>query len=151
MSTSIKLTDLDKFDASNNKEEEKIQEIISQREDVTESQIRKIWSDFIYNELDPESPQARLLRNRTIHLEETKITIAFENEIQIQKLKEFSDQLMHYMRVQAKNGELGLETKLEEKVEKELIYTSHQKYKVLIEKYPILDDLKQSLGLDLEF
>ncbi len=151
MSTSIKLTDIDKFDASNNKEEEKIQEIISQREEVTESQIRKIWSDFIYNELDPESTQARLLRNRTIYLNGTTISIAFENDIQMQKLKEFSDQLMQFMRVQAKNGELGLETKLEEKAEKELIYTSHQKYKVLIEKYPILDDLKKSLGLDLEF
>lgn len=55
------------------------------------------------------------------------------------------------MRVNAKNGAIGLKTKLEEKEEKELIYTSQQKYKVLIEKYPILEDLKKSLGLDLEF
>lgn len=154
LKNSIKLTELKKFDPRNKTDDEKSAEIaVKERKKVTPEQIQQYWNTFIKEAIakEPNSSIERLLKGRKLHINGTELLIEFENTIQIHKLNDFKEDLMFYIRTKAENGSITLTTKLTEQEEKEVAYTSHQKFKVLVEKYPILDKLKERFGLDIEF
>jgi len=58
---------------------------------------------------------------------------------------------MEYLRNELHNDNLSLETEIIKQDEKKMIYTNKEKLDHLIEKNPELRNLKDNLGLDIDF
>jgi DNA polymerase-3 subunit gamma/tau len=75
-------------------------------------------------------------------------------EVQIQQFNDsLKLELITQLREKLKNDsiDLSLDLIISEVGEKKIIYTQSDKYDFLSQKYPILVDMKQRMGLDHEF
>jgi DNA polymerase-3 subunit gamma/tau len=94
------------------------------------------------------------MMDQPIELIDTTAHLKVENEVQIQH---FNEQLRMEVlgilreRLQNQTIDIVLDVSTQENGDKKLLYTQSDKYEFLIQKHPILGELKQKLGLDHEF
>ena len=94
------------------------------------------------------------MMNRPIQVMGNSIHISFENEVQMQQFNEnIKLELLTNLRTKLKNHLIDIELELveQEKSEKKMLYTQSDKYNFLVEKHPVISELKQRFGLDHEF
>lgn len=93
-----------------------------------------------------------LFNEREIRYSDQSIVFLLQNEVQQAQLNDYKGQFVNYLKAKFEiNFTIGSEM-LESTLEsKKLLYTPTDKYKFLAEKYPVLEELKKRLGLELEF
>lgn len=79
------------------------------------------------------------------------ITLKLTNSVKEVILDKFRSDLVHYLKSKLNNGGLRLVTQLLEEDAKKMIYTNKEKFNHLAEKKPILNELRDRLGLDPDF
>ena len=60
-------------------------------------------------------------------------------------------ELSAFLREKLRNNSVTLVGKLQEHADKKVIYTNREKFDYLVEKNPLLKELKDRLGLDTDF
>jgi DNA polymerase-3 subunit gamma/tau len=145
--------------------------VINQKVETNETEIQKVSENFvnqafdnvkfldIWNEIAQKYKDANLINkfvmmDQPIELIDTTAHLKVENEVQIQH---FNEQLRIEVlgilreRLQNQTIDIVLDVSTQENGDKKLLYTQSDKYEFLIQKHPILGELKQKLGLDHEF
>lgn len=118
----------------------------------TPQDLQAAWDEFVKTSIQKRNHRVELLfKKRKIKIDKNVITINFDSEIQLQQLDDVKEDLMYFIRSRVQNKTITLKANLQEQNEKEMMYTSAQKFDSLKEKYPIIDELKKRLGLDFEF
>jgi DNA polymerase III subunit gamma/tau len=69
----------------------------------------------------------------------------------LEQLNGFKTELLSFLRKQLQNYELDIEAIVSVEEDKKIVYTSSDKFNYLAKKNPALLELKQKLGLDIDY
>jgi len=116
-------------------------------ETFTSDQLQQQWQAFAATR---QSPTELLILNRGFELQKDTILLKLENQIQLTQLGEFKYELLEFLRKQLKNSQIQLQGEVVEQQKKRMVYTNREKFEYLAEKNPLLNDLKNQLGLDMD-
>jgi DNA polymerase-3 subunit gamma/tau len=122
--------------------------------DFTIEELTTVW-----NQLASEFQSANLINkyvmmNRPIELIGSIIHMKVENEVQVQQFNEnVRLEVVGKIRERLQNYsiDIALDVLVTEKSDKKMLYTQSDKYEFLANKYPLLSEMKQKLGLDHEY
>jgi DNA polymerase III subunit gamma/tau len=118
----------------------------------TKEQLENCWKAYAQSRLtDIGYNSEQVILNRPIELKENTILLKLDSQTQMSQLNEFKPLLLEYLRKNMRNFSIELQAEIAPQEAKKMIYTSQEKFKYLAEKHPVLQDLKNKLGLDLEF
>ncbi|MFM7022222.1 MAG: hypothetical protein ACKOXB_04535 [Flavobacteriales bacterium] len=122
------------------------------KKEFSEADLIVTWNEYaemikasdldIYTTLTKNPPS--LVANNTIQLK-------IFNKAQEHDLSEIKADLLSFIRNRLNNFDISLTTFIEKSTEDQGLYTSGDKYKKLVEKNPLLEELRKKLDLDLGF
>jgi DNA polymerase-3 subunit gamma/tau len=142
-----------KFD-SNEKNVDEGQLTNQEVKEITLDELQSEWTQIANNFKAANLINKYVMMNRPIQVVANAIHIAFENEVQMQQFNEnIRLELLTTLRYKLKNHLIDIELDLieQEKSDKKMLYTQSDKYNFLVEKHPVISELKQRFGLDHEF
>ena len=119
----------------------------------TLKELNSFWIQFAEKiKAEGKSSEYIILANRELKLEED-YTIKFhlDNLVQIDQLNSFKPDLLEFLRRNLGNSLIMLETSVVDKPVERKPYSQTEKLQHMIEKYPIVADLKKKLGLDMDY
>ena len=122
--------------------------------EITLEELQSEWTQIANNFKTDNLINKYVMMNRPIQVMGNSIHISFENEVQMQQFNEnIKLELLTNLRTKLKNHLIDIELELveQEKSEKKMLYTQSDKYNFLVEKHPVISELKQRFGLDHEF
>ena len=116
----------------------------------TLDQLKSAWVGQIKNFQSEERFKAMLTTYELVQDSETKFHITVDNQLQKKEFAKFSKQLMDNIRAVLQNDLIQLKVEVADYVTTQVAYTSTEKYKLLKEQNPHLDELRQRMNLQLE-
>lgn len=122
--------------------------------EITLEELQNEWTQIADNFKTANLINKYVMMNRPIHVIANSIHISFENEVQMQQFNEnMRLELLTTLRTKLKNHLIDIELDMteQEKNDKKMLYTQSDKYNFLVEKHPVISELKQRFGLDHEF
>lgn len=122
--------------------------------EITLEELQNEWTQIANNFKKANLINKYVMMNRPIHVIANSIHISFENEVQMQQFNEnIKLELLTTLRTKLKNHLIDIELDMveQEKNDKKMLYTQSDKYNFLVEKHPVISELKQRFGLDHEF
>lgn len=115
----------------------------------TDEDLKNAWSDFAESRKIYQA-EYQLLGLAYERVNDT-ITILLHNPIQETILGTFKGDLTVYLREKLKNSFITVTGELREEENKKVIYTDRERFNFLMEKNPMLRELKDRFGLDTDF
>lgn len=122
--------------------------------EITLEELQREWSQIADNFKTANLINKYVMMNRPIQVVANSIHISFENEVQMQQFNEnIKLEILTTLRTKLKNHLIDIELDMveQEKNDKKMLYTQSDKYNFLVEKHPVISELKQRFGLDHEF
>ena len=116
----------------------------------TLDQLKSAWVGQIKNFQSEERFKAMLTTYELVQDSETKFHITVDNQLQKKEFAKFGKQLMDNIRAILQNDLIQLKVEVADYVATQVAYTSTEKYKLLKEQNPHLDELRQRMNLQLE-
>ena len=116
----------------------------------TLDQLKSAWVGQIKHFENEERFKAMLTTYELVQDSETKFHITVDNQLQKKEFAKFGKQLMDNIRVVLQNDLIQLKVEVADYVATQVAYTSTEKYKLLKEQNPHLDELRQRMNLQLE-
>ncbi len=115
--------------------------------------LKKYWSLFAEKyKAEGRSSEYVILGNRELNLEEDyTIKLHLDNLVQVDQLNAFKPELLDYLRKSLSNSLIMLELSVMDKPLERKPYSQSEKLQHMIEKYPIVAELKKRLGLDMDY
>jgi DNA polymerase-3 subunit gamma/tau len=116
--------------------------------------LMQVWQEIGQKFKDANLINKFVMMDRPIELIDTVAHIKVENEVQVQHFNEqLRMEVLGILRERLSNYaiDIVLDVVAAEQGDKKLLYTQSDKYDYLVEKHPLLGELKQKLGLDHEF
>lgn len=147
--TTVKLTDLLKVEP---KKEQSASTVEVQREPdlpFTTEQLQTVWNEFA-DQRKKFQAEYQLL-NQPFERNENKIILHLHNPVQETILANLKTDLTGYVRDKLKNQSIQIVGELREAEQRKVIYTNREKFDYLVQKNPMLRELKDRLGLDTDF
>ena len=156
LSTKINLPDLNnlnKPDADIKSDEPVLN--IKEKKQLTEDNIYTVWANYVVKmQKDSNISGEMLFRDREleIDLEAEQIVLLFVNRVQLDNFEDLKTDLLFYLRQNLSNADVTIKAKLKSmKSDAKRLYTDQDKLQYLIEKNPIVKELKDRLGLDVDY
>lgn len=147
--TTVKLTDLLKVEP---KKEQSASTVEVQREPdlpFTTEQLQTAWNEFA-DQRKKFQAEYQLL-NQPFERIENRIILHLHNPVQETILASLKTDLTGYVRDKLKNQSIQIVGELREAEQRKVIYTNREKFDYLVQKNPMLRELKDRLGLDTDF
>ena len=116
----------------------------------TPDQLKSAWVGQIKHFENEERFKAMLTTYELVQDSETKFHITVDNQLQKKEFAKFGKQLMDNIRAVLQNDLIQLKVEVADYVATQVAYTSTEKYKLLKEQNPHLDELRQRMNLQLE-
>lgn len=116
----------------------------------TEKEFHLAWDQFT-EKIDKEG-KYNLLSHLTMakpFLNGTSINLVYPNTTIKTEVERAEHEILSFIKDKLKNYDLTLEIIVNETIEKKYAYTPIEKYEKLIDKNPLLDNLRKELGLEL--
>jgi DNA polymerase-3 subunit gamma/tau len=118
-------------------------------EPFTTEQLHLVWTDFAEQR---KKFQAEFqLLSQPYEVRGNTIVIHLLSTVQETLLSNFRTDLIAYLRSNLKNNTIMVVGELKESEEKQMLYTPRDKFEYLIEKNPLLKEMRDRLGLDPDF
>lgn len=122
------------------------------REDFTLAQLQAEWDNFALQlKKEGRDFEHTALKHELALVEKTKIQIKLANKSQEKAVENLRVELLGYLKDKLKNSFIELVVDFQKIDEKQLRYTSKEKFEYLAGKYPQLKELKRRLDLDPDF
>ena len=118
------------------------------------AQLLEVWNGIATKFKEANLINKFVMMDRPIELVGTIAHMKVENEVQVQHFNEqLRMEVLGILRERLSNYSIDivLDVIEQEQGEKKLLYTQSDKYDFLVQKHPLLGELKQKLGLDHEF
>jgi DNA polymerase III subunit gamma/tau len=114
--------------------------------------LQEAWQAFSkLRKQQTDNASEQIILNREFTLNGTTIALRLDNHIQADLYTSMAPELLTYLRQSLQNWQLQVEHKVEIVETKKLIYTPQDKYNYLAEKNPVLHQLRQTLGLEVDY
>ncbi|MCJ8165538.1 DNA polymerase III subunit gamma/tau [Pontibacter sp. E15-1] len=118
---------------------------------VDQARLKTVWHSVLRRKRD-ENMMEYTLMNRQYHVsDENEITLHLENHVMLDQFTALRPALLAELKKELGNRSLKLKAEVMEVQEGNKMYTSQDKFNYLADKYPMLVDMKQRLGLDMDF
>lgn len=120
---------------------------------VSLNQLREVWSAFAKERREAGKEIDYILLNQHIALKEDGVTIplTFMSPIQEDQLNAIKAELLQRLRHRLRNSSISVEVTIEKEERNRRPYTPTEKLNYLGEKYPLLRELTQRMGLDPDY
>lgn len=115
----------------------------------SEDMLRKVWTD--YTELKKNQMAEYHLLKQPFTFQNNTVTLALTNTIEEPVLLSIKTELLTYLRDKLNNNSIQVDATMQEHPIKKFAYTNKEKFEHLAEKNPLLNDLKEKMGLDPDF
>ena len=116
----------------------------------TIDQLKSAWVGQVKNFEKEERFKAMLITYEPVMDSEHMFHITVKNQLQKKVFSQFGKQLMDNIRNELQNDHIQLKVEIDEHVIGQVAYTASEKYKLLVQQNPQLDDLRQRMNLQLE-
>ena len=116
----------------------------------TIDQLKSAWVGQVKNFEKEERFKAMLITYEPVMDSEHMFHITVKNQLQKKVFSQFGKQLMDNIRNELQNDHIQLKVEIDEHVIGQVAYTASEKYKLLAQQNPQLDDLRQRMNLQLE-
>lgn len=119
-------------------------------EPFTEEQVLAAWDKYI-QELKKNGQKIlpSVLATDQPKLKENVILIELPNETMKSNVEKEKAELLSFLKRDLRNSDISLKIKVNAAVAERKAYTPQEKYEKLKEKNPLLEDLKNTFGLDI--
>jgi hypothetical protein len=118
-------------------------------EPFSEEQLRAAWNAFA--EQRKKFQAEYQLLSQPYQREDGLIVVELLSPVHETMLDNIKSELTAFLRDQLKNYTIQVTGRLQTGEEKKIIYTNREKFDFLVEKNPMLKELKDRLGLDTDF
>ncbi|MEM6846231.1 MAG: DNA polymerase III subunit gamma/tau [Bacteroidota bacterium] len=117
------------------------------------SELTEIWNEFTEERRDMGKETEYVLLKQPLALEEDGVTIplTFISPIQQDQFDAVRAELLQRLRHRLNNSQINIITKVEKEDRNRRPYTPSEKLNYLSEKYPLLRELTQRMGLDPDY
>lgn len=122
---------------------------VSLAEPFSETELREAWNSFA--EQRKKFQAEYQLLSQPYQLEGNTIMVELLSPVHETMLGNIRSELTAFIREKLKNNSLHVAGRLLTGEEKKVIYTNREKFEYLVEKNPMLRELKDRLGLDTDF
>jgi hypothetical protein len=144
----VKLTDLLKVEQK--KEQVSTAEVRREPDEpFTLEQLQQVWIQFA--EQRKKFQAEYQLLTQPYELSGSKIILHLHNPVQETMLTNLKVDLTTFLRDRLKNQSIQVHGELREADQRKVIYTNKEKFEYLVQKNPLLRELKDRLGLDTDF
>lgn len=116
----------------------------------TVDQLKSAWVGQVKNFEKEERFKAMLITYEPVMDSEHMFHITVKNQLQKKVFSQFGKQLMDNIRNELQNDHIQLKVEIDEHIIGQVAYTASEKYKLLAQQNPQLDDLRQRMNLQLE-
>ncbi|GAB3529412.1 DNA polymerase III subunit gamma/tau [Pontibacter brevis] len=118
---------------------------------VDKARLNTVWHAILRRKKSENMMEYTLL-NRQYHVsEENEITLVLENHVMLDQFTSLRPSLLAELKKETGNRGIKLKAEVMEVQEGNKMYTSQDKFNYLADKYPMLVDMRQRLGLDMDF
>ncbi|MFK7901056.1 MAG: hypothetical protein AB8B61_09910 [Cyclobacteriaceae bacterium] len=91
------------------------------------------------------------LKSKRITFENNVFSFTVENDLLVEQLKEYREELLSFLRTECKNSTIQLDIKIDaQEVSENKLYTERDKFNHLLQKHPLLGKLRDELNLDTD-
>jgi hypothetical protein len=118
-------------------------------EPFTLEDLQRVWNDFA-EQRKLFQAEYQLLQ-QPFDRKENEITIHLHNPVQETILNTLKGDMITFLRQNLQNKSIMISGELREEETRKIIYTNREKFAYLLEKNPVLKELKERLGLDTDF
>ena len=125
-----------------------VQEVVL-AEPFTEAQLREAWEAFAEQRKKFQAEFQML--SQPYQLQENLIIVELLSPVHETMLNSIKGEITAFIRERLKNNSIQVTGHLQTGEEKKIIYTNREKFDYLVEKNPMLRELKDRLGLDTDF
>ncbi|MGG7663077.1 DNA polymerase III subunit gamma/tau [Dyadobacter sp. BHUBP1] len=124
----------------------------AKREELTLANLQRFWYEFSQKRLQAgNSTTEQITLNREIQLNGSTIEIALDNDHQQDAVMNMRYELLGFLKARLDAPKLDINPRVAPQEVNRLPYTPAEKFNFLAEKNPYLLELKQALGLDVDF
>ena len=116
----------------------------------TFDQLKSAWVGQIKHFEKEERFKAMLTTYELVQDSETKFHITVDNQLQKKEFAKFGKQLMDRVRDVLQNDDVQLRVEVAEYTAAQVAYTSTEKYKILNQLNPHLEEMRQRMNLQIE-
>ena len=127
-------------------------EKILKNEAFTEGELQEAWKGFIeLRKKKVVSEMEQLILTRQITKKDMNALIVLNSSLEIAILDRIEVELVNFLRETLSNDQLIVHKEVKEDPKKDKLYTSKDKYDFMVKEQPLLQKLKDKLGLDFEY
>ena len=127
-------------------------EKILKNEAFTERELQEAWKGFIeLRKKKVVSEMEQLILTRQITKKDMNALIVLNSSLEIAILDRIEVELVNFLRETLSNDQLIVHKEVKEDPKKDKLYTSKDKYDFMVKEQPLLQKLKDKLGLDFEY
>ncbi|MDA7854146.1 DNA polymerase III subunit gamma/tau [Cyclobacteriaceae bacterium] len=127
-------------------------EKILKNEAFTEGELQEAWKGFIeLRKKKVVSEMEQLILTRQITKKDMNALIVLNSSLEIAILDRIEVELVNFLRKTLSNDQLIVHKEVKEDPKKDKLYTSKDKYDFMVKEQPLLQKLKDKLGLDFEY
>ncbi|MBO9613885.1 MAG: DNA polymerase III subunit gamma/tau [Dyadobacter sp.] len=124
----------------------------AKKEELTLANLQRFWYEFSQKRLQAgNSTTEQITLNREIQLNGSTIEIALDNDHQQDAVMNMRYELLGFLKARLDAPKLDINPRVAPQEVNRLPYTPAEKFNFLAEKNPYLLELKQALGLDVDF
>lgn len=117
--------------------------------EVSPADIQQAWNTFA--ETRKQESAVYILLQRPLEIVNYNITITLSNPVEEPLLQGIKSDLLAHLRESLENTSIQLESVLTQIEHSTIAYTNREKLEKLAEKFPMVSELKDRLGLDPDF
>ncbi len=119
---------------------------------VDQAKLKMVWFDILRRKKTDNMMEYTLL-NRVYHInDQNEVLLQVENPVLIDQFNNIRPALLAELKERLGNRSIKLRAEVMEMQQDERkLYTSQDKFNYLAEKYPVIVEMKQRLGLDTDF
>jgi hypothetical protein len=147
--TTLKLNDLLKGKTATDQGTQVLEARPAMNEPFTPEQLHLVWLDFAEQRKKFQAEYQLLIQ--PFEIRENTIVMHLLSTVQETMLNNFRSDLISYLRDNLKNNTILVVGELREQEEKQMLYTPRDKFEFLLEKNPLLKQLRDRLGLDPDY
>lgn len=124
----------------------------AKKEELTLANLQRLWYEFSQMRLNAgNSTTEQITLNREFQLNGTTIEIALDNDHQLDAVANARYELLGFLKARLDAPKLDINPRVAPQEVNRLPYTPAEKFNYMAEKNPYLLELKQALGLDVDF
>ncbi|MBO0931763.1 DNA polymerase III subunit gamma/tau [Fibrella aquatilis] len=114
--------------------------------------LQKAWRDFaVLRHKQTDMASEQIILNRGFDLTGTTVKIQLDNHIQADLFTSLLPDMLAYLRQTLSNWQLQIEHEVVMVETKKMLYSPQDKYNHLADKNPALHQLRQALGLEVDY